>query len=76
MFMYVFWYFYLDVALWSTNGTEVDVFLKKSSVDGVRQVLKENNIRYSVLIEDMQRQIEHENPPIEEIEEFQNRNGT
>lgn len=71
-----FWYFYLDVALWSTNGTEVDVFLKKSSVDGVRQVLKENNISYSVLIEDMQRQIEHENPPIEEIEEFQNRNGT
>lgn len=74
-FIYVFRYFYLDVALWSTNGTEVDVFLKKSAVDGVRQVLKENNIPYSVLIEDMQTQIEHENPPIEEIEALQNRNG-
>lgn len=66
---------YLDVALWSSNGTEVDMFLKKSAVDGVRRVLEENNIRYSILIEDMQKQIEHENPPFEEIEALQNRNG-
>lgn len=66
---------YLDVALWSSNGTEVDMFLKKSAVDGVRRVLDANNIRYSILIEDMQKQIECENPPIEEIEALQNRNG-
>ena len=65
----------LDVALWSTNGTEVDVFLKKDAVDGVRQVLKDNQIGYTVLIDDMQKQIENENPPQEEIEALQNRNG-
>lgn len=63
------------MALWSTNGTEVDVFLKKDAVDGVRQVLKDNQIGYTVLIDDMQKQIENENPPQEEIEELQNRNG-
>lgn len=64
------------MALWSiNNATEVDMFLKKSAVDGVRQVLKENNIQYTVLVEDMQRQIEQENPPQSEIEQLQNRNG-
>lgn len=66
---------YSDVAFWSSNGTEVDMFLKRSAVDGVRGVLDANNIRYSILIEDMQKQIERENPPIEEIEALQNRNG-
>lgn len=63
------------MALWSSNGTDVDVFVKKSAVDGVRQVLNENNIRYTILIDDMQRQIEQENPSQNEIEELQNRNG-
>lgn len=64
-----------DVALWSINGTEVDMFLKQSAVEGVRQVLKENDIPYTVLVPDMQRQIEEENPPQSEIEQLQNRNG-
>lgn len=67
--------FCVDIALWSTNGSEVDVFLKKSQIDDVRQVLNDNHIHYSVLIEDMQTQIEKENPPQHEIEALQNRNG-
>lgn len=63
------------MALWSTNGSEVDVFMKKDAVDGVRQVLTDNKIGYTVLIADMQKQIETENPPQEEIEALQNRNG-
>ena len=63
------------MALWSINGTEVDMFVKKSAVEGVRQVLKENNIPYTVLVEDMQKQSESENPPQSEIELLQNRNG-
>lgn len=65
----------IDVALWSINGTEVDMFLKQSAVEGVRQVLSENNIAYTVLVADMQRHIEEENPPQSEIELLQNRNG-
>lgn len=63
------------MALWSTNGTEVDVFVKKSVIDDVRKVLQNHNVNYTILIEDMQRQIEIENPPQEQIEELQNRNG-
>lgn len=51
------------------------MFVRRSAVEGARQVLKENNIRYTVLVADMQRQIEEENPPQSEIELLQNRNG-
>lgn len=51
------------------------MFVRKSAVEGVTQILKENNIRYTVLVADMQRQIEEENPPQSEIEQLQNRNG-
>lgn len=64
-----------DVSLWSINGTEIDMFVRRSAVEGVRQELKENNVPYTVLVEDMQRQIEEENPPQSEIEQLQNRNG-
>lgn len=67
--------FLKDVSLWSINGTEIDMFVRRPAVEGVTQVLKENNIRYTVLVEDMQRQIEEENPPQSEIEQLQNRNG-
>lgn len=49
--------------------------MKKSAIDGVRKVLEDNHIRYSVLVDDMQKQIEQENPPQFEIEALQNRNG-
>lgn len=63
------------MALWSTNGSEVDMFIKKPVVEDVRRVLEEHNINYTVLVDDMQRQIETENPPQSEIEALQNRNG-
>lgn len=52
------------------------MFVRKSAVQDVRQVLKDNNIPYKVLVADMQQQIEDENPPQSVIEELQNRNGT
>lgn len=51
------------------------MFVRKSAVEGVRRVLKEHDIPYTVLVDDMQRQIEEENPPQSEIEQLQNRNG-
>lgn len=51
------------------------MFIKKPVVDDVRKVLQEHNINYTVLVDDMQRQIETENPPQSEIEALQNRNG-
>lgn len=63
------------MALWSTNGSTVDMFLKKPAVDGVGRILNEANVSYSIIIDDYQKQIEQENPTPEEIEEFQDRNG-
>lgn len=51
------------------------MFVRRSAVEDAARVLKENNIRYTVLVADMQRQIEEENPPQSEIEQLQNRNG-
>lgn len=75
MYETIFFCLPIDVALWSTNGSEVDMFVKKPVIDEVRQVLQDNNINFTVLIDDMQRQIETENPPQSEIELLQNRNG-
>lgn len=38
-------------------------------------MLSEANISYSILIEDLQKDIENENPPKEQIEMLQNRKG-
>lgn len=51
------------------------MFLKKSAVDDAAQTLREANIKFDVIIEDYQREIDNENPSLEEIEFYQNRNG-
>lgn len=61
----------------SRNGTaaSVDVFLKEPSVIGAKKLLDDANVSYDVVIEDLQKAIETENPPKEEIEQLQNRKG-
>lgn len=66
---------FIEFSIWGTNGSAIDVFLKKSQVDEVGQRLHEANIPYNVVVEDYQNAIEQENPPQEEIELLQNRNG-
>lgn len=61
--------------MWNTNGSYVDLFLKEISVSGAGQLLRDANVPYSVLIENMQYEIENENPSKEEIEKLQNRQG-
>ncbi|XP_031621115.1 carboxypeptidase B-like [Contarinia nasturtii] len=49
-----------DVSFWSTSHAEADMFLKKSAIESVRQILNKNNIEYSVRVDDMQKRIEEE----------------
>lgn len=51
------------------------MFLEKSAVDDAAQTLREANIKFDVIIDDYQREIDNENPSLEEIEFYQNRNG-
>ncbi|XP_031621116.1 carboxypeptidase B-like [Contarinia nasturtii] len=49
-----------DVSFWRTSNAAADMFLKKSVIESARQILNENNIEYSVRVEDMQKHIERE----------------
>lgn len=53
------------MTLWAGNRTATDVFLKQSVINQVRQVLEDNNIQYSVQIEDLQQLIELEATPFQ-----------
>lgn len=63
-----------DVSLWNSNGTSVDLFLQQSAVADAGRTLATNNVRYSVVIEDLQKAIDEENPPEQDIE-YQDRAG-
>lgn len=69
-------YLYIDVTIWSTKGNEINMILKKSAIDVVRKLLQENNISYAVVIKDMQKLIEQENPAPGKIMQLQKRNGS
>jgi len=57
------------------NGTSVDLFLRSSTIGEAKKFIDNENIKYEVIIDDIQQAIETENPPIEEIELLQNRKG-
>lgn len=62
--------------MWSTNGSTVDLFVRKTAVEGgVGKILDAANVRYSIVIDDLQKQIETANPPLDDIQYSENRNG-
>lgn len=63
------------IAIWKVNHTSTDLLLKKSIVEGARQLLSNANVTYEIVIGDLQEAIANENPPKEVIEQFQNRKG-
>lgn len=62
--------------MWGGNATYIDILVKAKSVQKVTQKLKENNIKYELLIPDVQAAIDEENPPIVEEEETDDRQGS
>lgn len=64
-----------EVATWNIHDGSVDVFLKRPSLEGARNLLQSANVSYEVVIEDLQQAIAEENPPKEVIEQLQNRKG-
>lgn len=67
--------FFPDASEWNTQPSTVDLLLTSKSIIDARQLLNDANISYSVLIEDLQKDIENENPPKAQIEMLQNRKG-
>ncbi|KAF5296619.1 hypothetical protein FQA39_LY12447 [Lamprigera yunnana] len=64
------------LSTWGGNKTCYDIFVKLKCVEEVTKKLQENNIKYKVLTENIQKWIDEENPPInEEIDELEDRSG-
>ncbi|CAD7091291.1 unnamed protein product [Hermetia illucens] len=64
-----------DGLKWKTVENRVDIMIDKSARESARSYLQNSNITYRILIDDLQKLIEVENPPKEEIELLQNRKG-
>lgn len=61
--------------MWGGNATYIDILVKAKSVQKVAQKLKESNMQYELLISDVQKAIDEENPPVLEEEETDDRQG-
>lgn len=64
-----------DGQVWRSIKQEIDYLVKSNSIEEAREFIRATNLSHVVLIEDLQKIIEEENPPKEEIEKFQNRKG-
>lgn len=54
----------------------MDILVKQTAVQNVTRVMKRENITYDIIIEDLQKRINEENPPLDENEiELQDRRG-
>lgn len=73
--MKIAFFHFADVTLWSSNGTSVDMLLKQPSLMGATRLLSGANVSYAILIDDLQRNIDEENPPPDVIQQLQNRKG-
>lgn len=62
--------------MWGGNVTAIDILVKSNTLSAVRKELTRNNIRFAVVIEDIQQAIDDENPPqSEDDEELEIRQG-
>uniref|UniRef100_A0A182NVG9 Peptidase M14 domain-containing protein n=1 Tax=Anopheles dirus TaxID=7168 RepID=A0A182NVG9_9DIPT len=64
-----------DASMWNYNASSVDIFVRRQQIKRAECFLRAANVPYEVVIEDMQRAIDTENPSLEETELWENRNG-
>ncbi|XP_006609652.1 carboxypeptidase B-like isoform X2 [Apis dorsata] len=65
------------LSLWAGNDTAVDVMIRSEEISRVSRYLKEKDLNYRIMIEDLQKAIDEENPSLseQEMEELQGRKG-
>lgn len=69
-----------NAAMWNLqvanqSNPYVDVFVKRAAVIDARNFMKTVRVPFNVLIEDVQRAIDTENPPLDDIDLWVNRDG-
>lgn len=55
--------------MWGGNATALDILVKPHAIDSVKEKLKENSIKYEIVIEDLQKAIDEENPTEIELDD-------
>ncbi|NP_001036933.1 carboxypeptidase B-like isoform X2 [Bombyx mandarina] len=64
------------ISTWGGNQSSVDILIKPNVVENITRVFKRESIDYNVVIEDLQKRINEENPPLDNDEiELQDRRG-
>ncbi|XP_047535633.1 carboxypeptidase B-like [Vanessa atalanta] len=64
------------ISTWAGNQTYLDVFVKSNALQNVTRIMKRENITFHIVIDDLQKRINEENPPLDENEiELQDRRG-
>ncbi|CAH0725651.1 unnamed protein product, partial [Brenthis ino] len=64
------------IATWGGNHSYVDVLVKPNALQNVTRIFNRENISFDVIIDDLQKRINEENPPLDENEvELQDRRG-
>ncbi|XP_060823918.1 carboxypeptidase B-like isoform X2 [Bombus pascuorum] len=65
------------LSLWVGNDTAVDVMVRSEEISRVSRYLKQKDLQYQVVIEDLQKAIDEENPSLsqEEMDELEGRKG-
>lgn len=65
------------LSLWAGNDTAVDVMIRSEEIARVSRYLKQKDLNYRIVIEDLQKAIDEENPSLseQEMEELQGRKG-
>lgn len=63
--------------MWVGNDTEVDVMVRSEEIPRLSRYLRQKDLQYNVVIEDLQRAIDEENPSLSEqqMEELEGRKG-
>ncbi|KAK0162945.1 hypothetical protein PV327_006671 [Microctonus hyperodae] len=64
-----------DVSMWTGNESIVDVLVRPESISRVTRFLRERQVKYDIIIPDLQQAIDQENPSAseEELEELEGR---
>lgn len=66
---------FTDASMWNYNITYVDVFVKGPKLAGARKLLSKARIPFEVIIDDVQKAIDNENPPKDAVDLWENRDG-
>jgi hypothetical protein len=59
----------------NASNAYVDMFVKQSVVDDAREFLRKAQVPFEVIMEDVQDSIEAQNPALDDIDLWQNRDG-